>query len=645
MLRFIAPRHPRFPATPRLVLLLALALFGVAGAAPPEGTPALDIEVDARELPRRLLHTRVQLPCRPGQVALWYPKWIQGTHGQSGPLASIAGLRLEDPQGRAIPWRRDGVELFRLFAEVPPGVDPLTARLDTICNEATWERSGHLSFGNRSVGIINWNTCLLYPEGAAAADIPVRLRLRLPDGWKYASALKTQKVEDGVVWFEPLDLEALVDSPLIAGEHVRSVRLESGANPQAFFHVASESPDALQVDGEVANLYGRVVREAGALFGTCHYPEYHFLVTCSDDLGYLGLEHFASSLNGVHERDLLDSKKRRGWVANLIPHEYAHAWCGKYRRPAGMCTPDFQSPMKTELLWVYEGLGQYLGELLMVRAGLAEPGEYREMLAWTIGALIHREGRRWRSLEDTAVASSVLRAPSPNWNDLRRSQDYYQEGALVWLEADTIIRDRSHGRRSLDDFCRRFMGPSERPGKTVPFDRAEIIAILGELADHDWATFFDRRVSNPIDALPRDVIARCGYRLDVASKPSGYLEYLQKNGPGFLSARDSLGLTLTPDGKVSYVNPGMAADAAGVLAAMQILGVNGWRFSTERFLKALDESKTRHKIELVVADGERIRSLVLDYSDGARYLELVRDPARPDVLGEILKPRAGPGRP
>lgn len=377
----LRPPHPRIPdligplAPVRdsaiLLFMLLFALVDLAGAAPPGGTAAreIDVEVDARDLPRRLIHTSVQVACRPGRLALWYPKWIQGTHGQSGPLASIAGLRLEDQEGRTIRWIRDDVELFRVIADVPDGAGRLTARLDTICNEANSERSGHLSFGNKSVGIINWNTCLLYPEGAPTAGIQARLRLRLPDGWKYASALKTQTVEGAVVTFEPISLEDLVDSPLIAGEHVRTIELESSSNPRALFHVASESPDALKVEGEVAALYGRVVREAGALFGACHYPEYHFLVTCSDDLGYLGLEHFACSLNGVRQGDLLDAKSRRGWVANLIPHEYAHAWCGKYRRPAGMCTPDFHSPMKTELLWVYEGLGEYLGELLMVRGG------------------------------------------------------------------------------------------------------------------------------------------------------------------------------------------------------------------------------------------------------------------------------------
>jgi predicted metalloprotease with PDZ domain len=647
MPRFTAFRPRCFTLTV-LVLLLLHCLRSVPAAAPLEGRVTLDVEVDARDLPRRLLHTTIQLPCPPGPLAFWYPKWIQGTHGKSGPLVNVAGLRLEDQQGRSIPWHRDDIELFRVVADIPEAAGLVTVRLDTICNEAGHERSGHLSFGNPSLGIINWNTCLLYPEGPPAAAIAVHLRLRLPAGWSHASALAARdreaeakgEAEAGVVTFEPVSLDDLVDSPLIAGAHLRSLPLDAGLNPPATFHVASESPDALKIDGEVAGLYGRVVREAGALFGACPYPAYHFLVTCSDDLGYLGLEHLTSSLNGVRQRDLLDSKTRRGWVANLIPHEYVHAWCGKYRRPAGMCTPDFHTPMKTDLLWVYEGLGEYLGELLMVRAGLVEPGEYREMLAWTLGDLVRRDGRRWRSLEDTAIASELLRAPSPNWNDLRRSQDYYQEGALLWLEADTIIRERSHGERSLDDFCKRFLGPINQPGRVVPYDRAEIIALLNDLADHDWTAFFDRRVSAPMDALPLDVVARCGYRLSYASKPSGYLQYLQDKEPGFLSARDSLGMTISREGRVNAVNPGSAADRAGVLAGVQILGVNGWRFTRERFLEAIDQSQTRHSIEFLVAEGERIRNLVVDYAEGPRYPELIRDPARPDLLGEILKPRA-----
>ena len=325
-----------------------------------------------------------------------------------------------------------------------------------------------LSYGNESVGMINWSTCVLYPDGPSCDEVRVQLSLRLPVRWRFATALKAESTGSGdrgkppaggLASFKTVSLTELVDSPLIAGEHMRTIALDAGKNPAAYMHLFSESPEALKLSLDVIDLYSRVVKEAGSLFGACHYPEFHFLVTCSNDFGYHGLEHLASSVNGVFERDLMDSSRRKGWVANLIPHEYVHSWCGKFRRPAGMCTPDFQTPLKTRLLWIYEGLAEYLGEVLMVRAGLASPKEYRETLGATISNLVHHEGRRWRPLDDTAVASQVLRGHSPNWNDLRRGQDYYSGGALIWLGADTII-PRPHGeaKKSLDSFCARYRG-------------------------------------------------------------------------------------------------------------------------------------------------------------------------------------------
>ena len=296
-----------------------------------------------------------------------------------------------------------------------------------------------------------------------------------------------------------------------------------------------------------------MVREAGALFGACHYPEFHFLVTCSDDLGYHGLEHLACSINGVRERDLIDDARRKGWVANLIPHEYVHSWCGKFRRPAGMCTPDFQTPLKTRLLWVYEGLTEYLGEVLMVRSGLVDPKEYRETLTATIGSLAHQEGRRWRPLEDTAAASHLLRGHSPNWNELRRGQDYYFEGALIWLEADAIIRERSEGKKSLDDFCRKFLGANRTDVSVVPYELPEIVKDLHELADFDWESFLARRVSQPQESLPLDVVGRCGYRLQYATEPPAGSPISRQRGG--ISARDSLGLSFSPEGGLPTSSP------------------------------------------------------------------------------------------
>ena len=635
--------HPCLLVSTWLASLVWICLFNPSARA--ASGPTLQIEVDARDLPRRLLHTRIVVPCQPGKLGLWYPKWIPGTHAPSGPIQDVAGLRVETPEGKPVPWRRDDAEVYRIECDVPDGVREIVAKLDVICNGPAVEASGHLSYGNNSVGMINWSTCLLYPDGPSCDDILAHLSLRLPHGWRFATALATESPRDtqaqkpagdAPVAFKTVSLTDLVDNPLVAGEHLRTIPLNTGPYPPAFLDLVSESPGAIRLGPNVIDIYSRMVRETGALFGTCHYRDFHFLVTCSDDFGYHGLEHLACSINGVHERDLLDDSRRKGWVANLIPHEYVHSWCGKFRRPAGMCTPDFQTPLKTRLLWVYEGLTEYLGEVLMVRSGLQDPKEYRETLAATIGSLAHTEGRRWRPLEDTAAASHLLRGHSPNWNELRRGQDYYSEGALVWLEADAIIRELSEGKKSLDNFCRKFLGANRTDVSVVPYELPEIVSSLRELADFDWESFFAKRVSQPQDALPLEVVGRCGYRVKYATEPPSGAPISRRGGG--VSARDSLGLSFSPGGQIVDVVPGMAGDKAGLAPGMTVIGINSKKFGPQRLLDALADSVALRKIELLLLEGEEFRTVVLDYADGPRYLVLVRDESKPDVLAEILKP-------
>jgi predicted metalloprotease with PDZ domain len=596
------------------------------------------MEVDARDLPRRLMHTRVQVPCQPGELKLWFPKWVPGTHGPFGPIQNVGGLYLETADGRKLDWQRDEVELCRITCQVPDGVRQITVGLDTICNEPAVLAAGYLTYGNASVGIINWSTCLLYPEGPSCDDTNVRLSLHLPPRWKFATALEVERTTEDKATFRTVPLVDLVDCPLIAGEHLRTIRLETGPYPPAFLHLVSESPNGLDLSQRVIDLYSRVVREAGALFGACHYPVYHFLVTCSDDLGYLGLEHLTSSINGVRAHDLQNDSSRRGWVANLLPHEYVHSWCGKFRRPAGMCTSDFHTPEKMRLLWVYEGLAEYLGELLQVRSGLINPDQYRASLAAAIASLSHREGRRWRSLEDTAVASQFLRGGSPNWNELRREQDYYFEGMLVWLEADAIIRERSNGKKNLDDFCRKFLGANSSTAKVVPYELPEILSILHELADFDWERFVAKRVAQPQEALCLDVVGRLGYRVKYTAEPPEPVALRSRGNRATASALDSLGLSFNDDGRVVDIVPRMIGDQAGLAPGMKAIGINHKTFGRESLHDALVDSTKLKKIELLLAEGDRLRTVVLNYADGPRYLTLERDSSKPDLLAEIAKP-------
>ncbi len=615
--------------------LLGLILGGACARAA-ETAPTLRLEVDAREISRQLLHARQEIPAPPGPLSLWYPKWVPGTHAPGGPVQNIAGLRLETPEGKPIPWRRDEAEPYRIACTVPDSTDRVIVRLDYICNQPTVNSVGVDSFGNAQLGVIDWNTCLLYPEGASIDQLQVSARLLLPAKWRFGTALTVAKETEGSVEFKPETLRDFIDCPLICGEHFRTIELKVKNFPPTFLHLTSESPAAIQLEDKVVEKYRNVVSEAGALFGGAHFSEYHFLVVCSDQVGHMGVEHLSSSLNGVSERDLIDDKKRQGWVANLLPHEFVHSWCGKHRRPAEMVTANFHTPERTKLLWVYEGLTEYLGEVLMVRSGLVTTNDYLPGLANKIDDLMRTEGRRWRSLEDTATASHLLRARSRSWESLRRSQDYYHEGLLLWLEADAIIRQESDGRRSLDDFCKKFMGPG-RPEKIAPYERADVVKILQELADYDWDKFIHDRVDVPQEALPLDVVGRCGYRLQYAAKLSEFLENDERDRK-VVSAVDSIGLTFAEDGKIASVVPGMAGDKAGLAPGMIVQGVNGRKFSRQRVKDAIADSVARRAIEFLVLEGDSFRTITVPYADGPKYLELVRDSSKPDLLMNILKP-------
>lgn len=620
----------------RVGLFLAIFAFWQVVTTGAEA-PSLKVEVDARDLPRRLVHTTIEIEVSPGPLALWYPKWIPGTHGPKGRIEDIAGLRIETDGGTELPWRRDEVDFYRFLVTVPAGVKTVRVRLDTVCEPPSPEMSGVFTYGTSVLGIVNWNTCLVYPEGPRADDQPVTPRLLLPDGWKFATSLEHETPRPGVVEVKTASLGELIDSPVLTGRNLRSIPLDPAGGPPVFLDIVSESPLALQIAPKVIEAYSKMVREAMALFGMAHYRQYRLLVVCSDGFGRFGLEHLMSSMNGVPERALVDDKLRKGSVATLLPHEYAHSWCGKYRRPAGMITPDFRDAQKTKLLWVYEGLDTYLGDVLAVRSGLVTLEEYRYMLNDHVRNLTRTTGRQWRPLADTAVASSRSRYPGQSWNQLRRRQDYYHEGMLIWYEADALIRERTDGKRSLDDFCRRFFAAVPGKKHVAGYELADVLRELNATAEYDWDTFFRERVEMPRPTLPQEVTARLGYRLKYADTPPP--AELRSPAQAENPAADTLGLAIAATGQITAVDPGMPADRAGVAPGMKAIGVNGKKFSPERLKDAIADTVSLRKLTLLFEDGEEFRTIEIDYAEGLRYLELQHVPGKHDVLADILKPR------
>ena len=597
----------------------------------------IQLFVDLTDAPRNIYHSRLTIPAKPGPLTLVYPKWIPGNHRPAGPIASVTGIKME-AGGQRLAWERDPVDMYAFHVVVPAGANQLQVSLDTITNDGSAGASGPSATSN--VLDLNWNQVVLYPQGASSDEVQVAPSIQLPLGWKFATALTPEGHDlkyHELNTFKAVSLTTLVDSPLIAGAHYRKIELtQPGETPAHVIDMVSESEAGLAMTPADEAAYRKLVAETGALFGARHYLEYHFLLTLSDDAGHHGVEHHQSSDNSVGERTLNDSDLHLT-EAGLLPHEFAHSWNGKYRRPAGLATRNYQEPMVGDLLWVYEGLTEYLGEVLTARSGLWAPEQFRESVAATAAMLDHRAGRTWRPLEDTARSVQILRLQGPEWQSWRRGLDYYPEGGMIWLEADTIIRQATHGQKSLDDFCRLFHGGESGPPKVVPYTFDDVVHGLNQVAPYDWARLLSARVSLTKTALPVDSIERDGWRLVYDDRPSLFIHAGEETGK-YVDASYSLGFVVKRDGEFKDVIYGSPAYAAGIGPGMKLVAVNGRAWSKEILRDALGESKdSKQSIELLVENAKFFKTYSIAYHDGIRNPHLERTQGT-DVLGDILKP-------
>jgi predicted metalloprotease with PDZ domain len=405
--------------------------------------------------------------------------------------------------------------------------------------------------------------------------------------------------------------------------------------------MTAETDEELQLRPEQKAAYDKLVEEALALYGAHHYSAYHFLFTQSDSVAHFGLEHHQSSDDRVAGRSLLE-KDLFLRQASLLPHEFTHSWNGKHRRPAGLATPDYQTPMKGELLWVYEGLTQHLGQVLSARSGLESLQQSLDAYALTADAMVNTKGRAWRDLQDTATGAQLLYSARPDWELWRRSVDYYPEGDLIWLELDTLLREKSGGAKTLDDFCKRFLGGESSGPAVRPYDFDEVVATLNALVPFDWAAFFNERLHTHA-AAPLQGIERAGWKLAYQEEPSETQLAYERAGK-FVNFNASIGIHLDAEkGTVVDVVPGSAADKAGLAPQMRVVAVNGRRFTPELLRAAVAATKGgAHKLELLIENADSFRPYALAYDGGARYPHLVRDESKADVLTQILAPVSGP---
>src|SRR5215467_7401835 len=492
-----------------LVLLASFATPSVAGP--------IILQVDATEAPRKIYHAELHIPAAPGPLTLFYPKWIPGDHAPSGPINDLAGLRIS-ANGQPLLWKRDSIELFAFHIDVPQAVSSVDVKLDFL---SAAQADGSSSVSSTSeLAILSWNQMILYPRGQASDDLEITAHLRLPRDWKFGTALPVATTNGNSIEFKTVSLTTLVDSPVLAGSKFRRIELTPGATPAHYLEIAADSDEALNAAPRLVEKYRKLVREARALFGATHYREYHFLLALSDQLPHFGVEHHESSEDRAREDYFADFTSNLT-DATLVPHEFIHSWNGKYRRPDGLATRDFEEPMRGDLLWVYEGLTQYLGWVLAGRSGLVTADLNRQFLALAAANLDNRAGREWRSLADTAISAQRLYEARRDWESIRRGVDFYDEGVLIWLEVDTTIRRLSQGKKSLDDFCHIFFGAPDGPPQVKLYTFESLTEALRNIAAYDWKAFFETRLNRiGTDRAPLGGIETGGYHLTYVDRMS-----------------------------------------------------------------------------------------------------------------------------
>ena len=604
----------------------------------PEDTPypgVIHIDVDATDIDRHIFRVQETIPVRGGEsLTLMYPQWLPAHHAAYGRVENLAGLKM-NANGKRVEWLRDPVNVFAFHVSVPDGATTLDVEFQFV--SAVDTPHGRIVMTPEMLNL-QWSSVVLYPAGHFARQITVESSVRVPDGWNVATALETVSSSDSVTGFRPVSLETLVDSPIFAGRYFKRLDLNPGGDFPVHLNIVADRDDLLEVTPEQLEAHRALVQQADNLFGSHHFDHYDFLLAVSDRLGSIGLEHHQSSENGTKPGYFTD------WEANarertLLPHEYTHSWIGKFRIPADLWIANFSVPMRGSLLWVYEGQTQYWGAVLTARTGLHTRQQSLDALAYLAAYYDYRIGREWRALQDTTNDPVVaMRRPHP-WRSWERSEDYYSEGLLMWLDADTLIREMSRGRKSLDDFAQGFFGINDGSFVPVTYSFEDVVAALNAVQPYDWENFLRARLDGHGPGAPLNGIRRGGYKLVYTETPSEY--FAGSEASKMISDLTySLGMTIAAEGIVSEVLWEGPVFKEGLTVGNQIVAVNGITFDIEDLKRAITDAKqTGDAIEILIKDGDRYRTVSIEYRDGLRYPHLERDGSGAALLDQILMPR------
>lgn len=603
-------------------ILLALGALTVTAFAQ---ETTMTLAVDESQAPRRIAFVHEEIRVQPGPLSLSCPMWIPGEHGPTGPIFQFAALRIRSGN-TSLPWTRDPEEIGTIHITIPAGASTISVDFDTLIENTIDDHQL----------LVAWNRVVLYPRSIDKTKLMIQPSLLLPVNWKQASSLQVTGDAGNRVSFAPISLERLIDSPVLASDYLRVFPLHS--TWPAELDVTGNSPYALQKanDAHAVDIFSNLVDQDRAMFGFKHWDKMHILVSQSEAVPFDGLEHEDSPWNSVPDEGLSKKDDLEMFGFPLLAHEQSHSWCGKYRRPAELYSKrDYQGPERTSLLWVYEGLNEYIGFLLATRAGFNDAEYMRDYLARTTADLVHETARSATPLVDTATENWVLRSPAGDWAALRRKQDYYDEGALIWLRADTIIREKTQNRASLDDFLRSFLGQRDTNPVVAPYTREDVEAALQAICPYDWHNFFETKIYRVNSNPPTDGLEAAGWRLVYNSTP---------NRPVFFSVlipfdtfqADSIGIDVAKDGVIFDVLPDSPAYQAGLGPRMKIVAVDGRAYSKE-VLEETIAQPANGKITLMVRNFDAVETHEIHYEGGLRYPHLERIPGTKDYLSEILQ--------
>ena len=637
----------------RLAAALALALVATTPwsvraqiASAPSASAAADyrgtltLNVDLTDLDHRIFKVRESLPVTAGPLKLWYPQWLPGNHAPRGPIEALTGLVITG-NGQRIEWTRDPLDVYAFNLTVPEGVTSLDLAFQFA--SPVVKDQGRIVATPEIVGL-QWNTVVLYPASRSMADTSVQASIMLPADWDAASGLPELTRSGDLVSYPVVPLDVLVDSPVFAGKNFRKVTLGEFDGAKVQLSMVGDSEAALLATTPQLTLHSKLVTEAQALFGGRHFDRYEFLLSLSDFFSGIGLEHHRSSENGVSSEYFTEWDKKQ-IERSLLPHEFTHSWCGKFRRPAGQMVGNFNTPLQNELLWVYEGQTQYWGQVLAARSGLWSQPFTRESIAYLAATLdLNRPGREARNLQDT-VYQPILTPRRPlSFTSYQRTEDYYNEGLLIWLDVDTQLRELTNEAKGLDDFARAFFGP--QPGikddafAPLPYRFEEVAAALSAIAPFDWTGFLKTRLNGHGPGAPLKGLERAGWKISFTEKPTEYVKGLEERNKvsDFIF---SLGFNIEKEGELGEVIWGSPAFKAGVSKGDVVVAVNGLAYKTERLKAAIRLAQQEQKpIELLLKNLDHYRTVKVSYTGGLRYPTLVTIDGKKDRLTTILSARA-----